>query len=241
MNFKKMGTSFLTLAFAGLIMAGCNENDPIVPDGDEADSVTNLMASSGDGEVTLSWTASGTAGVQYEISQDDVALDTVTGTAVTVQNLTNGTIYTFGVTAVDTEDDDVRSTTVELDWAPADRYSADSDVPAQQLRIYEKSSANGSGLVIDTRAPFNGPANVSLSNAQPMSELSRAQLALFVEADNSTFRFGPAQGFSVADYQNRADFNQTTVISDDFYLVDVNPTDPVSSFDNWFLDGPLSG
>lgn len=239
MNFKKMGINFLTLAFVGLFIAGCNENDPTPPGGDDMTPPTNLMASSGNTEVRLSWTASTTTGAVYEVAVDDVVVASdLTGTAYTATGLTNGTVYEFTVTAVNPDDDEDVASASALSWAPADRYAADGDQPAQQIRIYEKESAKGSGLAIDTRNPFNGPSNVSL--AASSTDLARAQLALFVESDDQTFRFGPAWGFSVSDYANRAQFDQTTVISDDFFLVDVNTADPIKSFDNWFLDEELS-
>ncbi len=63
-----------------------------------------LAASPGDGKVTLSWSppksTGGAAITSYNVYQGGKRAATVTGTGATVKNLSNGTAYSFTVTAV---------------------------------------------------------------------------------------------------------------------------------------------
>lgn len=63
---------------------------------------TGLVATRGDGEVALSWTASPEPDVaSYRLLRDGVVVATVTGTSVTDTGLTNDTAYRYTLVAVD--------------------------------------------------------------------------------------------------------------------------------------------
>ena len=236
MKFKQFLMSGLIMALAGLFVVGCNENpsDPDDPDDpSEVGAVSNLRAVSMDGAVMLSWDASSTSGVTYTASwtADGGATVTededITGTSHMFDNLDNGTEYTFSVMAVDSDNEE--SDAVTINWAPADRYNKDAANSSLEISLYEFNSTNGSGLALDTRAPYNGPRNVSLSSASTNPNRPYAQLGIFVNVDG-TFKIGPAAGF-VGDYQGVAEFDQNVIVSDQSWTVE--------NLNSWILDEPL--
>jgi hypothetical protein len=64
------------------------------------DTPTNLSGTPGDKQVDLTWTAPSGNVQSYNIYQNGVKITSITGTSYTVTGLTNGTIYQFAVSAV---------------------------------------------------------------------------------------------------------------------------------------------
>lgn len=100
---KKLTFLFMAFAFIALFTQ-CNKDDDVPSP--TVQNVTGLIATPGDGEVTLSWTAptSGTV-KEYSISYEPGgSIITETQSPVTVGNLNNGLEYTFTVKTRDNDD-----------------------------------------------------------------------------------------------------------------------------------------
>ena len=129
---------------------GCNKNNDVLAPEDLAPP-SNLKALSRDGEVSLWWTASSSAGADWftgyriitmlganVVDSQQVGKNT---TNATVSNLTNGTSYTFSLRSV--RSNGAISQEVVLQWGPTVRFMA--------ATIYEFDSPNNpSGLQFST-------------------------------------------------------------------------------------------
>jgi competence protein ComEC len=82
------------------------------------DTPTNVKATAGDGNATISWTApinnGGAAITGYGIYKDGVKDTTTTGTSITLSGLTDGVTYQIGVTAINSAGESISSTTVPV-------------------------------------------------------------------------------------------------------------------------------
>lgn len=237
MKFKNFLMSGMIAALAAFFVVGCNENpdDPGNGDGDEVAAVTNLGAVSlSSTSVGLAWDASTTTGATYKVAWAEgttsVGSADVSTTTTTVEGLTEGKTYVFTVTAVDADDNE--SDPVSVTWSPASRYNVDAANTTMEINIYEKDATRGSGLALDVASPYEGPRNISVSGTHTDAELALAQLAMYINT-NGTVKIGPASGFTVAEYANVAKFDQNTIVSDE--------ATPVSSLNNWYMNGSLSG
>lgn len=223
MNIRNLALSGALVAMFALAAVGCNEN-PTDPTSTTA-APTNLKAVSINAStVALTWTASTTVGATYNISwkgQNSAAVgsQTATGTSTTVSGL-NAEAYDFTVKAVSGGAESTTGATVT--WAPAARYADDALLPSTTIRIYEKASVKGSGLVLDPTK--GGPRNISVAaSADP----TKVQLAMIVEGSN--FVVGPAYAFP--EYKNVDKFDSTVETSDSAYAA--------SSLSAWYLSQSL--
>ncbi|HEX5301994.1 MAG TPA: fibronectin type III domain-containing protein, partial [Streptosporangiaceae bacterium] len=114
-----------------------------------------LTAAAGDAQVSLSWQApsadGGAAVTSYNVYQGGRKAATVTGTGATVQNLSNGTTYSFTVTAVN-----------KAGEGPAS--GAASATPKAGASASASTSASGSAS-----APASAGASASGSASSPAS------------------------------------------------------------------------
>lgn len=238
MKFKQFLFAAFIAAFAGMAMIGCNENpDDPGPGGDDVNPATNLEAVSlSSTEVGLNWTASTTAGVdEYRVSVrgpngNEKTSVTVAGTNTTISDLTAGTIYTFGVTAVATDvasgDDESTETTVV--WSPAQRITSDSREPGT-LRIYPQTvSGKGSGIVITSNGAYNALVGGTPSTG---SDHGIIQLIADLNVGAATFTIGAPKAFT--QYANHAAFRSDVQVSDDTYSI--------ASLDTWYNGSSLDG
>jgi hypothetical protein len=193
MKFRSFLFGSAVVAMLGITAVGCNDN-PVVNANAPA-AVTNLKAVSLSAtSVGLQWTAS-TGATSYLVSwkgqtAGDSASVTVTATTTPV-TVTTGQAYVFTVQAVNTDGTSAGTT---VTWAPADRFTSDA-ATSTTIRIYEKASTNGSGLVLDPA--LGGPKNISVI---PTSTAGSVQLAIFAAPGGSTFSIGPA--FAFDEYKN---------------------------------------
>lgn len=131
-----------------LIMVGCNENTT-----DPTDAVPNaptgLMATSNSStKITVKWTAP-TAGTftGYKLKVTGTGLDTTftisdkTAIGYFVDNLTNGTKYTFALSSVNGTASS--ATAASISWSPSTRFT---EINGNTIRLYETASTRGSGL-----------------------------------------------------------------------------------------------
>ncbi len=137
-----------------IAIPGCSEDEVLKPE--EFAPPSNPKALSRDGAVTVSWTASPSAGLSSFIGYRIVV--TVAGTQTTVDsaqvgknitnytasNLVNGQSYKFAIRSV--KDNGDVSQAIEIIWGPTRRFT-----PA---RIYEYDSQNPSGLQFSTGSTF---------------------------------------------------------------------------------------
>ncbi|MGE3801895.1 MAG: fibronectin type III domain-containing protein [Candidatus Kapaibacterium sp.] len=230
MKFKHLLMSGLIMAFAGMFAVGCNENPVDNPDPDPTtvEPATGLQALSKNGAVMLQWTASTTTGVTYTVEYNEKgSTDKTTLTDATspleVTSLTNGTIYEFSVTAVKGTES---STAATIEWAPADRYTTDTDPGSAVLRIYEKSAptGKGSGLIIDPTK--GGPSNESVANGV----IGNIQLVADVQGNQILIGPGNAPEFDGV-FSNWGNFDNNVQVSDNF--------EPTSGLNAWYLDSKL--
>ena len=122
----------------------------------------NFTATTGDGQVALSWAApasdGGSATIKYQVSKDNGASWTDVGlnTSHTFTGLTNGTEYTFKVRAVNSAGNGTEASTVATPAAPAQTTHTVSFYSNGSLYT-EKTVTSGSALEI------NWPANPTRS------------------------------------------------------------------------------
>lgn len=240
MKFKQFLFAAFIAAFAGMAMVGCNENDPNDPDpGDGVNPVTNLEAVTlSSTSVGLRWTASTTSGVdEYRITVrtpagDTATTATATGTNVSISNLTAGTIYTFGVVAVDTDlvSSDDESTEATILWSPALRFNQQAS-PASTLRLYPKSvSTKGSGILVTSTGARNASANISNTDRfdlQILADIANDGTGFVIGAPTAT-EFGP----SGSNYSAYNDFDDDVQVSDNYLEID--------SLNGWYNDASLA-
>ncbi len=118
----------LAVAMGSVTLAGCK------PDKTAPEDVTNLEATTGDGQVGLTWDASAnTAGdlAGYKLYKDGVSIADLgaTATGYTATGLTNGTSYAFKVTAFDAKPNESAGATVNAYANPplgSESFAADS-------------------------------------------------------------------------------------------------------------------
>ena len=231
MKFKHLLMSGLIMALAGFFVVGCNENpdDPNDPNPDEVAPPTGLMAVSMDGAVMLKWTASADADT-YVVTWDDgtteLSTEDITYTEYKVEGLTNGTVYTFSVVAVDAAAEESDAATIS--WAAALRYTNDRD-KGGILRIYARSVPSpdkGTGIVIQQTGAFNasvGPTSAFLS-----------QIQLIADVQSNFVRIGAPKSFT--EFGQVAQFRNDVQISDNY--VELSPT---VGLDGWYNSASLEG
>ena len=235
MKFKQFLFAAFIAAFAGMAMVGCNENPDDPGTGDDVNPVTNLEAVSlSSTSVGLRWTASTTSGVdEYRISVrgpggTSVTDTAVTGTSATIAGLTAGTIYTFGVTAVETDiaSGDDESTETTILWSPAQRITSDSRVTGT-LRVYPQSvTGKGSGIVLTSTGAYNALVGGTPSST---SDHGKIQLIADLNVGAATFTIGAPEAFT--QFANHSSFRTDVQISDETYAI--------TSLDTWYNDASL--
>lgn len=234
MTLRKFVSSIAMLLVAGLVVVGCNENDPgTTPDpGDGPAAATQLMATSlNNTTVGLKWTASSTANVTYKVNvtQGATAVTTVDAGAATeaqVPGLTAGTIYTFEVVAVDADNEESENSPTVM-WSPASRFTSDATVTGK-LRIYARSVVGkGSGIVITP----NGASNVSVANSRPDAELAMIHLIADVDDATDQIRIGSPSAFT--DFTAVAKFRTDVQVSDAVFTT--------AGLDAWYRGQSLEG
>jgi uncharacterized lipoprotein NlpE involved in copper resistance len=153
MKKLNISSALLAILVLGFITFGCNENedDPINPDPEAPNKVTDLMATSGSStSVLLKWTTPSTSATS-ELASYELTV-TPGGSTVTiaknlntytVTGLTEGTTYTFAVKSKGTNGALSGATTVS--WAPASRSGV--------IRMYGSAASEGSGV------DLNGSSN----------------------------------------------------------------------------------
>jgi len=144
----------LALMASLVILPACeSETDPVEPTETKPVAATELAATSLSGtEVGLKWNiAADTARKSYVItvvnmddnSSGDVTIADPNATNVSISGLTAGTVYSFTVYAMNETVKSDASPTIM--WSPATRHST-------QLRLYETSSEQGSGIELPENA-----------------------------------------------------------------------------------------
>jgi len=220
-HLKSLLVGGLMAASLSFISTGCNENpgDPTDPTVVRPAAPTNAMAVSlSSNSVGLTWTAPTTTdAVTYKVTyaSDGTVVDsgstTASGTSVTITNLQAGKAYTFSVYSVRVSDTVMSSTAAQVTWAPATRYATST------IRMYEKASAQGSGLILDPAK--GGPENISVATANP-----NVQLVMF--ANDTTNRVIIGSAYGVEEYKNVNGFDRNVYVSDSIYAV--------PSLDQWY-------
>lgn len=170
--------------------------------------------------VGLSWTPStDTGAITYTVRYissgpviDSGSVDNISGASMTVTGLDVQAAYTFEVYAVRAG---AVSTPISITWAPASRYTGGT------IRMYEKTSSNGSGLILDPAK--GGPANISIATPS-----TNVQLAIFV-TPNDQVMIGSAYG--IDEYKSVDGFDRNVYLSDSAYAV--------PSLDAWYDDLPI--
>ena len=244
MKLKQFLFAAVIAAMAGMTVVGCNENDPGPnpdPGDDDIAAVTNLEAVSlSETSVGLRWTASTTTGVdEYRIDVrgaggTSMMMDTVAAgtTNLTIDGLTAGVIYTFGVTAVETDvlsSDDLSAETTVM-WSPAERINTDSKVTTS-LRLYPRSvSGKGSGIVMTSNGAYN--ASVAGSGA----DIGMIQLIADVASNGSTFTIGNPKAAEFNAFSNFANFRSDVEVSDASAEID-----PATGLNGWYRSESLEG
>jgi hypothetical protein len=231
MKFRSLLFGSAVVAMLGIAAVGCNDN-PTTPNGTAPAAVTSFKATSMSAtSVGLTWTPGDTVtGTTYNVSwtgdlnADKGSANGISGTSTVATGLTAGQSYTFSVTAVRNGETSSAST---VKWAPADRYSSDQGNTTISIKMYEKASANGSGLLLDPT--LGGPKNVSASSGLPIAELQKVQLVILANDANSTFGIGPAYAFDA--YKAVNDFYSKLYIGDSTYVA--------SSLDTWYDNKPI--
>ncbi len=243
MKLKQFLFAAVIAAMAGMTVVGCNENDPNEPDPGTGgvNPVTNLEAVSLDAtSVGLRWTASTTTGIdEYRISVKnpagvEIMKDTLDAavTNATIANLTAGTIYTFGVTAVETDvlSADDLSTEATVMWSPAARINQDSKVTTS-LRVYPRSVVGkGSGIVVEAAGAYN--ASVAGSGA----DIAKIVLIADVADNGSTFTIGNPKATAFSAFTNFANFRGDVEVSDASAEID-----PATGLNGWYRSTSLEG
>ena len=234
MKFKQFLFAAFIAAFAGMAMVGCNENPDDPGTGDDVNPVTNLEAVSlSSTSVGLRWTASTSDVDEYIVSVrepdgEEILSETMTETNVEITGLTAGTIYTFGVTAVDTDlasGDDMSEETTIL-WSPAQRITTDNKVTGT-LRIYPQSVVGkGSGIVLTSTGAYNALVGGTPSST---SDHGIIQLIADLNVGAATFTIGAPEAFT--QFTNHSSFRTDVQISDETYAI--------TSLDTWYNDASL--
>jgi|GEM_PF-837120 len=145
---------------------------------------------------------------------DSGTISDINGTNVTISALLSGRAYAFSVYSVRSEVFSATSATVS--GAPANRYSTG-------IRMYEKSSSQGSGLIVDPSK--GGPENINIT--VPSTDV---QLAMFVDDVNKKMLIGPLYGLE--EYRNVDGFDRNVYISDSIYLI--------PGLNEWYDNQPIS-
>jgi hypothetical protein len=173
----------------------------------------------------LMWRATtDTGAISYRVSWKatatgvtDSGSQSASGTNAIISGLTSSRAYDFTVQTVRGSS---VSTGTKVTWAPADRYVSST------IRMYEKASSNGSGLVLDPAK--GGPKNVSVA----VSNTDIVQLAMIVNAAGDSVVVGPA--FAFPEYKNVDKFDPNVYISRLSYAVSgLNGWFPTQSLDNY--------
>lgn len=242
-------TSFLAagliVASCGLVATGCNDNPTDnTPGTTTVPTATSLKATSlSETSVKLSWSApndtaltgfllSWSAVGTVDSSSTTVTKATTTLQGTTVGNLKAGVEYKFYVRSMEGTN---MSSAVTINWAGAARYS---DATALNIRMYEKSSTQGSGLLLDPTlggprmaSAASEPANIQLIWLyKPASDPSNASGAV------DSVIIGSPTAFLTSDFQNQSQFYKNTYISNStFYgmsLDDIYPSLPLDQLIN---------
>jgi len=146
-----------------------------------ASAPTSVSGTSGDGQVSVSWSAPTSNGgaaitdyvVQYSTSSDRAystfSDGTATTTTATVTGLTNGTIYYFKVAAVNSVGTSSYSTVsasvTPAVTAPAFTLSSSSESKAQNIAISGYTISSTGGLIASYAISPSAPAGTSFSTS----------------------------------------------------------------------------
>lgn len=143
---------FFTLSLA-LFLTSCDEETNDILGGDAPSAVTNLVATSIDSTtIHIKWdaTASGADIANFTLTVTDepgneVLNETISGaydgSPVAINNLTDGTVYTFSITATNEYGTSDAST---VSWSPA--VDLDQTINNVEIRVYGADSQFGSGI-----------------------------------------------------------------------------------------------
>ena len=187
---------------------------------------TDLRASAlGDNRISLKWLRSPDTSVTAYVVTWRATGTSLSGTD-TLTDLTAAigvaAPHTYSVTVAALRCTHI-SAPLTMECASAIRRGYDSTEP---IRLYEPTSANGCGLVIDPA--MGGPLTVSVGASNPAP--GNVQLALFTNpSEPGTFQIGPAFAFKA--FPNADQFDRNTYISDSAY--------PMKRLDSWYLSGPF--
>lgn len=196
---NKAKNIFLAFIAISVILVGCEEEtteEPVLPA-----APTNLQATSVDEstvnirfDISADHSAEGFVG--YELDVIDEAGNSVlsnsqisnytTGGVITVQNLSEGKIYDFKVTAVNA---DGESEAISVKWSPA--YRLNNTINNVEIRVYGSASQFGSGLKVYSEDEFGDKGPEILTVA------SKAMWNLAFDDTNDMFRFGSADQVSI--------------------------------------------
>ncbi|MBI5325299.1 MAG: fibronectin type III domain-containing protein [Ignavibacteriae bacterium] len=162
---------FKTLVFAVLmafILVSCDETT--TPTANKPEPPTNIRATSKDStKIILKWDLSTSesdakfTGYTLEISPSPLAPQSISKgvNTITIDNLSEGTVYTFKLYSV--MDGEESATAATIDWSPATRF--DLTVNGAPIRVYETDSDYGSGLdLYDPNDPGKAPKVWTVAN-----------------------------------------------------------------------------
>lgn len=123
-----------------------------------------LSAVAGDGQVTLNWTAS-TGAVSYNVRRlNDNLVANGTGTTFTDTNLTNGTTYSYEVTAVNTGGESAASNQVNVTPLPAPSAPTDLSATAGNAQVSLSWTASASATSYNLqRGTASGVYNTTIA------------------------------------------------------------------------------
>lgn len=230
----KVRNLMLAGAFALMgILSACNEN----PVDEPGNAPGNIRASSKSStEVTIAWDAVAGA-TSYDLSWQAVAPASGAGskTGITtlseiVDGLSEGTTYTFTVTATTASR---TGTAASIQWSPSSRPTLTGD--SKPIRMYEFASSSPSGLNLDVAG---APMQVSMV----LGTVNKAQLAMFVydntpaTTDIDSLIIGPA--YAMIEYRAAHDASFSKI---DTSVYISSTTSDVASLNSWFLKVPLNG
>ncbi|MBI0583560.1 MAG: fibronectin type III domain-containing protein [Methanomassiliicoccus sp.] len=202
---SRKGHQVLAFILTFLVLAGCFfALAPSTIRAAAPGQPTDLSATAGNGQVTLSWNPPSEGGSSvdyYVVNQNSVELAThYTGTSATIAGLTNGQTYTFSVAAYNGSDigspsNEVTSTPVAptptLPGAPTGLTATPGD---REVRLSWAAPSSDAGAAIDHYVVYQDA--VALSNnptatSVTISGLTNGQQYSFTVAANNSAGTGP--------------------------------------------------